>query len=948
MEQSMIRTILIIIGIALVLLLIAVIAIPALVDVNRFRPQIEAKLEEELGRKVSLGEMRLGLFPLRFRVNNAVIEENPEFSTGRPFAQAQTLYVQPKLLPLIHKDLQIGTLELVRPNLEFVRSRNGAWNFGNLATGQKQSGKPVTIDRLKIDDGQVAITDLQQNEPRTVYDHIDLALWDFAPGKPFSLRGNLHVQGSGNQTIAFDGKAGPIRSDGLARTPIDGKFQFNEVSVSGLQRTLNIQALENSDAVITGTANINNNDGMLNSAGRLDARAPRVRGVDIGYPVRIDYDIQGNLNQNSFDIRKADVRLGQTPIDVTGRVDAHSRPAVFDLNLKTSQASLAEAARLAAAFGVAFNPSVRTDGVLNLNVHARGTAKEPVMDGHAGLRDVRISGGDLKEPVNADAMEFSLSPTAIQSNEFTARTGRTNVRAQFTINDYATAAPQLKASVSTVNAEIGELLRIARAYGMSAVDGIRGSGTAQINLALTGPMKQTEQMIYTGNGALQNATFELPSLNKPLAVRTAAIRFTANSVVMDNLDFSLGETVARGNMTIHNPAAPRVEFSLAANKINVPEWQALARTSRAEAQPQQQQSPSQPGAEARNNLLRRMSGSGNLAADTVVYDQLVLNNVHATVRLDRGVITVDPINAGLYGGQQVGSVVIDARNEPPTYTVNSRLQSVDANRLLTSISPIKNSIFGMLGANANTRFTGTGDATNIARTMQGRISINLHDASITNMDVLHQVASIAQFLQLNKPMEPATKVAQLNGDFDVNNGVARTNNLKATTEFGSVAATGSVDLGQQTLNLHATAVLSRDYSDLVGGTAIGGFMTTAVANQNGELVVPVIVTGTFQHPQFAPDLQKVAEMKLRQLVPTTNNPADLSIGILGQIFGRQKTQPSREPQEQQQPNNEQREGQQQPQPQPQPQPPEPQTLPNILDQIFKNLPQGQTLEQPRR
>jgi hypothetical protein len=61
-------------------------------------------------------------------------------------------------------------------------------------------------------------------------------------------------------------------------------------------------------------------------------------------------------------------------------------------------------------------------------------------------------------------------------------------------------------------------------------------------------------------------------------------------------------------------------------------------------------------------------------------------------------------------------------------------------------------------------------------------------------------------------------------------------------------------------------------------------MNTALANRNGELVIPVIVTGTFQNPQVAPDLQQVAQMKLRNLLPNLNDPTKFTDQILGQFL----------------------------------------------------------------
>jgi len=80
----------------------------------------------------------------------------------------------------------------------------------------------------------------------------------------------------------------------------------------------------------------------------------------------------------------------------------------------------------------------------------------------------------------------------------------------------------------------------------------------------------------------------------------------------------------------------------------------------------------------------------------------------------------------------------------------------------------------------------------------------------------------------------------------------------------------------------------------VGGTGVGGYLTTALANKNGELVVPLIVTGTFEKPRFAPDLGKIAQMKLENLAPTLANPGELT-SVLGAILGKKGKDGKQEP-----------------------------------------------------
>lgn len=207
-----------------VLIIIAALVVPSFLDVNQYHGKIQAELQQRLGRQVSLGTMHLRLLPLSFRVDNVTIGEDPHFQTGRPFAQAQELDVSVKLLPLLHKDVEVSSLDLKRPNIELVRNPAGVWNFSSLGhapegtqppsptpssqkppaqkapspqptTQTSQQEQQFALDSLVISDGQLAITDQQKHQTRAVYDHIDLTLKNFAPAKPFSVDMAAHLPG---------------------------------------------------------------------------------------------------------------------------------------------------------------------------------------------------------------------------------------------------------------------------------------------------------------------------------------------------------------------------------------------------------------------------------------------------------------------------------------------------------------------------------------------------------------------------------------------------------------------------------------------------------------------------------------------------------------------------------------------------------------------------------
>src|SRR5438270_5816215 len=140
------------------------------------------------------------------------------------------------------------------------------------------------------------------------------------------------------------------------------------------------------------------------------------------------------LFRSLLNIRKGDLKLGATPLAITGTMNAQPTPAQVDMRLQASNVSIEEAARLAASFGVAFNPSTKIAGQLSADVRAQGSSKSPALNGSLAGRDLTISGAQLKSPVKVNTVELALSPDAIRSNNFTASTGRTNVGLQFALS----------------------------------------------------------------------------------------------------------------------------------------------------------------------------------------------------------------------------------------------------------------------------------------------------------------------------------------------------------------------------------------------------------------------------------------------------------------------------------------------------------------------------------
>jgi AsmA protein len=915
------RKLLIALGAVVLIVVLALAVLPRFVDINSYHDRIQAELTSKLGRQVTLGQMSLTLFPPKFTVDDATIAEDPTFQSGRPFAKLKSIDIRVKLLPLLSKRVEVNSVRLQNPQIEMVKNRQGVWNFSTI--GQKnqpsESGgsQNMEVGELMITDGSVAITDLQKAQPRTVYDHIDVDLTDYAKGKPFGLDLAVHLPGPGNQVAKLSGKGGPINDADTLATPFNGRLELNEVSLHGVKQFLNNPELEGNDATISGKADLTSQSGKLTTRGTLQLKDAVIRNNKIGYPIAVDYDLAHDLAQDVLQLNKADVKLGNTPVSISGSLNMKSDPSLANLRIQANEVSIAEVARLAAAFGVAMNPGMDVAGRLNLNMQVQGATNSPSLNGTATARDVSITGKSVPAPVKVPAIDLTFTPEQIRSNDFTASTGGTNVAVRFAMSQYTTPSPTVDAAIRTQNANVGELLNIAEAAGVTAADGMSGSGVASLDVHAVGPIKNTEAMQFNGSGTLQNAVIKTPELTQPINVKNANLRFTQNSAVLDGVQMSLASMNASGNATVRNFNAPQVQFALSADKVNATELQKLiAPTPATTPQPVKAAAPTEP------SIITKMTGSGTISAGLLQYDTMALQNVRATVNLNHGVITLNPVTAQSYGGTSAGSITVDTRAATTQYNVALKTQQVDANQLLSSMSNTKNVLFGLLASNIQGAFVTGPVSEDVAKTLNGRVSLNLTDGKLANVDLLNQLAAIGKFQSLGRTAQDFTKLQQLTGDLDIRNGVATTNNLKAIIEGGTLAGAGTLSLVDQSVNMHMTAVLNKNYSQTVGGAGVGGYMQTALANKNGELVLPVLVSGTMQKMRFTPDVEALAKMKMQNILPSLQNPGQLMGGkggawggLLNALGGKQQPPQQTQQQSQQQPasGNAQQQQQQQPQ-----------------------------------
>jgi AsmA protein len=185
------RKIIYIVGGLIVLLLLVAVLLPFFIDANQFKPQAETAAQAALGRKVTIGNIRLALFSGGVAVDDIAISEDAKFGTGA-FLNAKSVAVGVDLMPLIFsRQLHVTGITIDQPEVTLLRSPSGEWNFSTL--GAKNAAAPaassssssasaanVSVQKIAITNGKLIVGRAGNDPKRREYDQMNLMVSDLS------------------------------------------------------------------------------------------------------------------------------------------------------------------------------------------------------------------------------------------------------------------------------------------------------------------------------------------------------------------------------------------------------------------------------------------------------------------------------------------------------------------------------------------------------------------------------------------------------------------------------------------------------------------------------------------------------------------------------------------------------------------------------------------------
>ncbi len=230
--------------------------------------------------------------------------------------------------------------------------------------------------------------------------------------------------------------------------------------------------------------------------------------------------------------------------------------------------------------------------------------------------------------------------------------------------------------------------------------------------------------------------------------------------------------------------------------------------------------------------------------------ELPLEDLVTHLSLRDSVLTLDPLNFGVAGGHLNAVISLDGRKDPIQAHAQVRARKILIAKLFPTVELSKTSI-----GQVNGEFDLAGNGNSVGRMLassNGKAGLVVSGGEISKMMMEKVGLHLWEMLQLKITGDKLVKLRCGVADFGVKQGTMHANALIFDTEVTTIVGTGSIDLGQEKLDL----TLNQKTKN-----------TSPVALRS-----PIYIRGSFAKPDVEVDKVRVAARALGALALGLVNP----------------------------------------------------------------------------
>ncbi len=835
----------------ILLLVIAVLAVPALVDVEQYKPRIEQQASRTLGRPVRFtGPIDLSLFPWAGLSISGLQVENPAGFSEPDFLTAESFQLRIRLLPLLSRAIEVEQFVLKSPRIVLEKNSQGKGNWEDLGpdrTGDSAAppaeeapetppsdssppdgdGLPVTdlaVDELTITGGNLLWID-HASETRQELSAINLRLENIAFDTPVTIAFSARTAG---QPVSLRGSIGPVgREPGKAPLPFD----------------LTAGAAEQFSARFSGEVKELTDSPSVTVSLRVDPFSPRRLMTDLGQPfpvltadpdalTRVALQAEVTASPRSATLSEGVLTLDDTTLHLSLRAEDFTKPDLtfqmeadaIDLNRYLPPETAGDAPPEPSGkeeTGAPVDPALLRQMALNGSIKI-GSLKAAGME----TRDLNldITGKEGTVTLSLDARPEG-HPVSLQAALGPVQTARIPV--DIAVRALEQVDFHLKGQVDQPTAS--------------------PSVTADIRLAPFSPRK-----LLTDLGLpFPVATTDPDALNR-IGFR-GGITASPDAVAVTDGVLTLDETTARlSGRAAQWATGPDIRFALRLDSMNLDRYLPPPSPSDAPV-PETQTEEAKP---VDYGPLRRLRIDGSAHAGTFRAADMTFQNIDLKISGEKGMFRLDPLTVDLYGGRTTARATLDVRRAEPESRLDLQVSGVEISPLLQDLLQ-KDVLEGTTRADLSLQMNGDTPG-QILRTISGQGELLFTDGAVKGINLTSMIQNVKTAFGLlgeKPPGEiPRTDFAELKTVFNIVSGVVRVSDAKLVSPFLRVNAAGQANLAQETLDFRISPTFVSTAKGKGDVKARSGYM------------VPVMVGGTFSSPAFRPDLKAIIRITPEEVV----------------------------------------------------------------------------------
>ncbi len=236
--------------------------------------------------------------------------------------------------------------------------------------------------------------------------------------------------------------------------------------------------------------------------------------------------------------------------------------------------------------------------------------------------------------------------------------------------------------------------------------------------------------------------------------------------------------------------------------------------------------------------LKAVNADFKLKVQKILVQKIKVDSSQITANLKNGILNLKLAELALYEGKGTGEVVLNASSSVTKMTERFVLEGLQLLPFLTDAADF-DKLEGTGRFDLAVETSGQSQKDMVEK-LNGKGSFLFSDGAINGINLAAMARNVTSAFTDNGEAQK-TDFAELSGSYTITNGLVENNDLKLLNPFIRVTGKGTANMPPKTVDYRVEPKVTAS-TEGQGGKDAGGLM------------IPILITGSWEDPKFAPDL----------------------------------------------------------------------------------------------